>query len=704
MRRNLIFSLLLLLPILSFAGDIPAAIGPDSPLPEVVNPVPLKQILTDDPIGELFQTGTTWYDYQHNGSTDRQIALDNLGNVHVVWMKGVQSGAADRHIYYNFITGGLVAFPGGVQISINRSGYTTLDIADNDIPYAFFHSSFDSTQSVCAWGTSYGSQSFLTSVIPMPTTNRGLTWPHGVIDNQGYIHAVMQTNANTDLYYTRSENGGTTFMTPIDITSTTGMAAVSQSMAASTVSNKVAIGFTMPVATTYTQEDVYYFESLNGTTWDFNNPINLTNFGQPGHPMTNTVRAWTTVNTMYDYDDNLHIAYTTINYPTNNDGAILWHWSEATGHRKIVGEQAFSGNVAHNTPGAWHACWDLPCMGIDTAGVLYVSWEQCTTPGDASAAGYGNWDVYVSYSEDDGENWMAPVNVTDTPTPGAPAGGCLSEGWPTLAERVDDYLHIAYVQDRDAGGIPQAEGAWTENPFIYQRVPVEDIMTDLSVTLTPVNPPITIPAGGGSFQFTVNIMNLSDNDVIMDAYLEAELPGGTMYSPILLRPGLLIPGGGSVTRIMTQNVPGGAPSGTYTYFLGIGDYGWNVWEMDSFPFVKLGDGGDSYDNNWTVEGWDNDKVNGNISSLTPSTIESFTISPNPFNPSTDIVYTLNGNSKIRLSVFDVTGRETAVLADGYENEGTHSVKFNAGNLTSGVYFIVLQTPEETEVYKSLLIK
>ena len=704
-KKTLILCLLLTLPVILYGEEPPPIIGPDSPMPPVINPVPLMNLdPTDDYVGVIYELGTTWYDYQHNGSTSRQIALDGLGNVHIVWMNALASGASQRHIYYNFYDVG-VAFPDGIQISVYRSGYTTLDVNLDNIPVAFFHSTVDSSRAVCGWDFIYGAGAFLTTTVPLPIPPRGMVWPHGVVDNQGYYHAVMQTNPNTSMYYTRSEDSGANFLAPIDMINV-GMAAVSQTMAASPVSNKIAIGYTHPLTTSWIDEDVFYIESDDGVTWNFINPVNITNFGQPGHPMTNEVRAWTTVNMIYDHNDNLHIAYTSIkNQATLTGESILWHWSEATGHTKIAGELEFAGPYSYNDPGAWHSCWDLPCMGVDDSNVLYCSWEQCTSPGDESSGGYGNWEVYVSYSEDAGESWMAPVNITNTHTPSGAPGQCMSEGWPTMSKSVDDYLHIEYIQDRDAGGIVQTEGTWTENPVIYQRVPVADILTDITVELTPVNPPIVIPVGGGSFNFNITITNNSDNDVVCDANTDVYIYAVSRTKPVLNRPLISIPGTGSISRDLTQFIPGFAPAGNYDYLAYVGDYGWSVWAGDSFPFDKAADGdGEVYVNGWKCTGWGDDEIEIEIPALIPESFSTLTVSPNPFNPSAEINFTIAERTQVKLSVFDITGREVAILVNGFENAGTHKVTFNSGNLASGVYFFTLQSNGEVKTVKSLLLK
>jgi hypothetical protein len=78
--------------------------------------------------------------------------------------------------------------------------------------------------------------------------------------------------------------------------------------------------------------------------------------------------------------------------------------------------------------------------------------------------------------------------------------------------------------------------------------------------------------------------------------------------------------------------------------------------------------------------------------------------PNPFNPSTRISYTLVTKGMTRLSVFDILGREVAVLVNEIQNEGSHEVVFTANNLSSGVYFCKLVSSETTATIKMLMLK
>ncbi|HEX7574493.1 MAG TPA: T9SS type A sorting domain-containing protein [Bacteroidota bacterium] len=78
--------------------------------------------------------------------------------------------------------------------------------------------------------------------------------------------------------------------------------------------------------------------------------------------------------------------------------------------------------------------------------------------------------------------------------------------------------------------------------------------------------------------------------------------------------------------------------------------------------------------------------------------------PNPFNPSTLIRYQLPGAGPVRLTVYDILGREVATLVDGTQQQGAHEARFDGGGLSSGVYLYRLQTSGFVQQRKMILQK
>ncbi len=78
--------------------------------------------------------------------------------------------------------------------------------------------------------------------------------------------------------------------------------------------------------------------------------------------------------------------------------------------------------------------------------------------------------------------------------------------------------------------------------------------------------------------------------------------------------------------------------------------------------------------------------------------------PNPFNPTTTIQYDLPVAGFVTLKVFDVLGREVAVLVQENQKAGRYNVTFNAEGLPSGVYLYRLQAGEFVETKKLILLR
>ncbi len=99
-----------------------------------------------------------------------------------------------------------------------------------------------------------------------------------------------------------------------------------------------------------------------------------------------------------------------------------------------------------------------------------------------------------------------------------------------------------------------------------------------------------------------------------------------------------------------------------------------------------------------------------ITTEVPKYFKLFQNYPNPFNPTTVIGYQLTVNSRVKLTVFDITGKQVASLVDQKQGAGTYRIDFSGTSLSSGVYFYQLTVNNEhlTEVYretkKMLLIK
>ena len=91
----------------------------------------------------------------------------------------------------------------------------------------------------------------------------------------------------------------------------------------------------------------------------------------------------------------------------------------------------------------------------------------------------------------------------------------------------------------------------------------------------------------------------------------------------------------------------------------------------------------------------------------PSRPEAFEIInnyPNPFNASTTITYRLNEPSPISLNIFDELGRKIDNIFNGSASAGEHHIVWDAGDMTSGLYFFNINASGSSRTIKMLLVK
>jgi hypothetical protein len=78
--------------------------------------------------------------------------------------------------------------------------------------------------------------------------------------------------------------------------------------------------------------------------------------------------------------------------------------------------------------------------------------------------------------------------------------------------------------------------------------------------------------------------------------------------------------------------------------------------------------------------------------------------PNPFNPSTLIKYDLTAGGFVTLKVFDILGREVAVLVNEEKPAGSYNIEFDASSLSSGMYVYQLIAEGFVSAKKMMLVK
>ncbi|MCP4633652.1 MAG: T9SS type A sorting domain-containing protein [candidate division Zixibacteria bacterium] len=425
--------------------------------------------VTDSP-GLL--VGTTYYDYQTNGSSGNRISKHECG-IHMCWMNGIGSWQGNRYVYYNFLDNNRnLGWSGGIGVSSEEgAGYTNLDNTADGRAVVAFHNSNNlgmtvATDPVCGVGA------FILSNVPdQYPGEEQFFWPYIAVDGNDNYQIVGTENepAAGDpqmVGHTISSDEGGSWS---ELLLFGELMDISEIVVASHTDNKVAIVYTFPIddggEPTQYNNDVCYIESEDGTTWDYDSYVNVTNY-----EYDDTIRAYTDLDAVYDMDGNLHILWNAPGYFAEDgtitvDACFMYHWSEATGITMVY-------NAWHPSfPGAWNRSASKMSLAIcgSAPEVVYALWTHFDDM-DVSGGGWSNGELYLASSTDYGETWSEPINVTDSYSGDCMSEDCDSDHWSSMAEVADDSVYILYINDKDAGGMPQTEGTQTENPVLYLAV------------------------------------------------------------------------------------------------------------------------------------------------------------------------------------------------------------------------------------------
>ncbi len=274
----------------------------------------------------------------------------------------------------------------------------------------------------------------------------------------------------------------------------------------------------------------------------------------------------------------------------------------------------------------------------------------------------------------------------------------------TVTSAEDD---IAYVVMHDSGNFFVLDDVMfaKDYPARVYMIPTED------------NPQITIPGGGGSFQFWGIIENNSPNVVFIDNGIHQIEPDGTdnliaLYNNIRVRPYQRL------AYLNTVNVPGGAETGMWAERVEYGDIpaqdGGYQFGFYKQPPVSSDDLGRVAVSEWSYDLFGRvivsdvrDPLDLDMSKLQDAIPTDFALNgnyPNPFNPETTIHYQLPEASDVTLDIYNVLGQKVETLINGHQEAGMKTIKWDASSYSSGVYFAKLSDGANVATKKMMLVK
>ena len=102
---------------------------------------------------------------------------------------------------------------------------------------------------------------------------------------------------------------------------------------------------------------------------------------------------------------------------------------------------------------------------------------------------------------------------------------------------------------------------------------------------------------------------------------------------------------------------------------------------------------------------DDDEMSVDSIKLLPEQFLLHSVYPNPFNPTTDIGFSLEYAGPVSIFVYDIIGRRIeTILHNEFQNAGSHIVSWNGSQYPSGIYFIHLQADRQVDIQKVTLLK
>jgi len=749
------------------------------------------------------QVGESRYDYQHNGSYGKMVAVSSDGIVHCSFMGGSNTGTL-RRVRVTCVdpTGDDPQVLAGPLNAIDQhSGYTThavtSDAPENGLAANSSVAAYHTSAPATSWfGIDFEGCTMALNNVQHDAVTTDILWPHVALDYMDKVH-IVSGDAGTvtadAVWYDASTDG---MLWDADWAMVTDNSnTLSETICAAKTAPGVVLIFMQdaPMApncfyegdNTATQwhHDLFYYEATDADN-DLHaviaagEPVNFTKYSDPDSdaPFAYGTFAYADMDGVYDHAEtpNLHIAWSapvafadsmlyedlldnTIYYTAWSHiemGSALWHYNGTTGTYGHIGGwyTADGEDMVFPDPGVFRIGKDRVQLAVDPeTGYLYAIWNVYSDDDRRDVwtdeLEMPNGEIYAACSADNGETWGQAVNLTETVTPGCVVGECGSETFASLAETVSDgYLHITFMEDLHAGSFIRSDdtndgSAETVNPYWYMRVPVEAVPPHDGAAWD-ADGHVGLSAYSRQWWFTnghLDTLRMIDKvDIWNEGREDVHLTNLTMYHDLLDEFGTenlwvtwevmdgdpITPGEWIVDPANNDDWNGLIPaqSAVLTH-LSVGHQGLPLREQ-AFKFTfsdgtervyrfeyREADGAeplvaeidlDNLDSYASILLYEN--TNDVEPTVAPASFALAQNFPNPFNPSTEIRFELQGATHANLAVYNLAGAKVATLVDGPLAAGSHRVTFDGSALSSGVYFYTLEASGLRETRKMVLAK
>jgi hypothetical protein len=265
----------------------------------------------------------------------------------------------------------------------------------------------------------------------------------------------------------------------------------------------------------------------------------------------------------------------------------------------------------------------------------------------------GNEEIYYKRSTDAGVSWGADTRLTNNSADSwypsvAVSGSIVNVVW---YDNRDGNFEIYYKRSTDAGVSWGADTRLTND------------------TASSDSPSVAV---SGTF---VHVVWTDHRDVNYEIYYKRSTDGGISW--------------GADTRLTNDTANSNSSSISIS-----GSVVHVVWQ-------------DTRDGNYEIYYERNPTGNVGIQNISTEIPSAYSLSqnyPNPFNPATNIKFAIPKNEFVKITVFDMLGKEIETLVNEQLQPGTYETNWNASNYPSGVYFYKLSAGDFSETKKMLLLK
>lgn len=327
---------------------------------------------------------------------------------------------------------------------------------------------------------------------------------------------------------------------------------------------------------------------------------------------------------------------------------------------------------------------------VNLGGVVYVCWSGVltTSPQNEKFCGFAK-------STNGGVNWSVNENIYAM-------NGVKTSSLSPWNIRINGYPHID--ADKSGGerngwiyivtGEKNLSPAGTDPDVVFHRSSDggDTWSSGVRVNQDPINngkvqyfPAINVDEFGGINVIYYDNRNITSDS--MDVYLSRSTDGGNSWNDFRI----------NENRFLPKTVSGSGGSGNQGDNIGITSAGkklWPVWMDDHTGIYQI----------WTAP-VNIDELS--VNQISQSIPEKFSLSqnyPNPFNPATNFEFGISEPGFVSVKVYNISGKEVAVLVNEYKSAGKYSVSFDGSNLVSGIYYYKMESGNFNETKRMVLLK